>query len=147
MQVRKLNDCEISGALKLVWDVFLQYDACYYSSEGVEHFRQCVHDPLFMAQLAFYGACEGDELAGVLATRSNGGHIALFFVDGKHHRKGIGRKLFAEALKNSPSNTMTVHSSPYAVDIYKKLGFIATNTEQTENGIRYTPMRYFTKAE
>ena len=29
-----------------------------------------------------------------------------------------------------------------AVPFYEKLGFLKKNTEQTENGIRYTPMQY-----
>lgn len=35
---------------------------------------------------------------------------------------------------------MTVNSSPYAVPVYEKLGFHATGSEQTVNGLRFTPM-------
>ena len=37
---------------------------------------------------------------------------------------------------------ITVNSSPYAVEIYRKLSFVDTNTEQTVNGMRFTSMRY-----
>ncbi|WP_460645598.1 GNAT family N-acetyltransferase [Lacrimispora brassicae] len=37
---------------------------------------------------------------------------------------------------------MTVNSSPYAVEIYHKLGFVDTDTEQLVNGIRFIPMEY-----
>lgn len=40
------------------------------------------------------------------------------------------------------SQTFTVNSSPYAVEVYRHLGFTPTNTEQLTNGIRYTPMRF-----
>ncbi len=142
MQIRKLDDMQIDSAIRLVWDVFIKYEAPDYSRQGVEHFWMCVNDDSFMAQLTFYGAYENDELAGVLATRSSGSHIALFFVDGKHHRKGIGRKLFETALCEDPVDIMTVNSSPYATEIYHRLGFIDTDTEQITNGIRYTPMIY-----
>ena len=36
----------------------------------------------------------------------------------------------------------TVNSAPYAVDIYRHLGFAETGPEQTINGIRFTPMAY-----
>lgn len=35
-----------------------------------------------------------------------------------------------------------MHSSPYAVPVYHKLGFVDTGTEQVSDGIRYTPMKY-----
>ncbi|MEI3367845.1 GNAT family N-acetyltransferase [Clostridium sp. CAG:265] len=36
-----------------------------------------------------------------MATRNHGTHIALFFVDGKYHRQGIGKKLFKTVLDNT----------------------------------------------
>lgn len=43
---------------------------------------------------------------------------------------------------NSSSKTITVNSSPYAVPVYHKLGFIDTDTEQLSDGIRYIPMKF-----
>ncbi|MBU9737013.1 GNAT family N-acetyltransferase [Diplocloster agilis] len=40
-----------------------------------------------------------------------------------------------------------LNSSPYAVPIYKKLGFRNTDTEQLMNGIRYTPMKINIKSK
>ena len=39
----------------------------------------------------------------------------------------------------------TVNSSPYAVEIYRHLGFEVMDQEQTVNGIRFTPMKYVEK--
>ena len=36
----------------------------------------------------------------------------------------------------------TVHSSPYAVEVYRHLGFVPTDEEQTVDGLRFTPMQY-----
>ena len=36
--------------------------------------------------------------------------------------------------------TVTVNSSPYAVEIYRRMGFIPIGTEKTVNGLRFTPM-------
>ena len=40
---------------------------------------------------------------------------------------------------------MTVNSSPYAVKIYRALGFVEVDTEQISDGIRYIPMTYSQK--
>jgi len=37
-------------------------------------------------------------------------------------------------------NVIDVHSSPYAVPIYEKLGFVKVSDEQTVNGMTFTPM-------
>jgi len=58
------------------------------------------------------------------------------------HQKGIGRKLFEYALEKSTGNKITVNSSPYAVEVYKKLGFVPNSGEQVVDGIRFTPMTY-----
>ena len=36
----------------------------------------------------------------------------------------------------------TVNSSPYAVEVYRHLGFEEMDQEQTVNGIRFIPMKY-----
>ncbi|MDY3031476.1 MAG: GNAT family N-acetyltransferase [Clostridia bacterium] len=69
-------------------------------------------------------------------------HISLFFVDEKHHRQGIGRKLFEIMQRDYDTKEFTVNSSPYAVKAYEHLGFECVDTEQTVNGIRCIPMRY-----
>jgi len=43
---------------------------------------------------------------------------------------------------NSKCSVMTVNSSLYAVEIYRRLGFVDTNTEQIVNGIRFIPMKH-----
>ena len=71
--------------------------------------------------------------------------IKVIFVDDRFHRMGIGRLLVESALKNCHTNKMTVNSSPYAVKIYRALGFVEVDTEQISDGIRYIPMTYSQK--
>jgi len=126
--------------LSFVWDVFLTFEAPDYTPEETAEFYRSIHDMDYLAQLCIYGAFLKEEMVGVIATRNSNSHIALFFVDGKYHRQGIGRTLFEVAKSNCTSGKMTVHSSPYAVPIYSKLGFRQTDKEQVVNGIRFTPM-------
>lgn len=129
-------------ALKLALDVFMQYEAPEYSEEGVKAFTRFIEDAHHHSNLTMYGAYAADKIVGVIATRNEGKHISLFFVDGRYHRQGIGKALFHEALQYCPGDTMTVNSSPYAVEAYRHLGFVATDGEQLVDGIRFTPMQY-----
>ena len=41
---------------------------------------------------------------------------------------------------------MTVNAAPYALGFYHKLGFQDTGMEETNDGIRFTPMKRVWKA-
>jgi predicted GNAT family N-acyltransferase len=73
-------------------------------------------------------------------------HICLLFVKKEFPRRGIAKRLFYTVLVRCKSeksiNTITVNSSPYAVEVYHRLGFVDTEKEQTVNGMRFTPMIY-----
>lgn len=140
--IRKLESTETASALDLVNQVFMKYEAPDYSEEGVEEFHKSMQDEDYLSQLCLYGAFAFERLIGVIATRSEGTHIALFFVDSDFQGKGVGRSLFQTVLADCQSNRITVNSSPYAVPIYQKLGFTETDTEKTVNGLRFTPMEY-----
>lgn len=143
MQIKRLALAQRDAALKLVLTTFMQYEAPDYSQKGIAAFRSCVvYNEDFLSRLVLYGAYEKSHLRGVIATRNHGNHIALFFVDGRYHRQGIGKNLFHAVLENASSNEITVNSSPYAVEIYHRLGFAATGAEQETDGLRYTPMKY-----
>lgn len=130
-------------AIDLIHDVFMKYEAPDYSSEGIELFQKTsIHNQGFLDKLEMYGAYQGKHLIGVIATRSNGSHIALFFVNGKYHRQGIGRKLFQVVVENCAATEITVNSSPFAVDVYHHLGFVDTDYEMNVNGLRFTPMKF-----
>ena len=141
-KIRKLEGIETKTALNLVYKVFMEYEAPDYSEEGVEEFYKSIHDKGYLSKLCLYGAFALEKLIGVIATRNEGTHIALFFVDGTYQGKGIGRKLFQTVVSECKSNRLTVNSSPYAIPIYHKLGFTDTDAEQVVNGLRFTPMEY-----
>ena len=140
MEIRELRIEEYGAAIELSWKVFQEYEAPEYSQQGIEAFYSVIHDEKFVRELKMYGAFEKEELLGILATCSNGEHIALFFVNGKYHGRGIGKSLFRLAASENHSGHMTVNSSPYAVEIYRRLGFVNLDSEQISDGIRFTPM-------
>ena len=142
MPIQEIQRENLESALTLAWNVFLEFEAPDYSADGIAEFQKSIHDPEYLKLLRIIGAFENKQLIGVIATRNSGSHIALFFVDGKHQRKGIGRALFDCILSDVPNKTLTVNSSPFAVPIYRRLGFVDTDTEHITNGLRYTPMEY-----
>lgn len=105
-------------------------------------FKSAIYDQNYLAMLDAYGAYEDDVPIGIIATRSEGKHIALFFVDGKYHKQGIGKQLWNVMLSENPYHELSVHSSLYAIPVYERLGFVKTGEIQTEDGITYLPMMF-----
>jgi GNAT superfamily N-acetyltransferase len=73
--------------------------------------------------------------------------VHFLFVDGRYHGQGIGRKVFELALadyreKNPELKVMTVNSTFFAVEAYKKLGFIPIpNSYHQHNGGTFVSMQ------
>ena len=139
--VRRLSREEIPQALELSWRVFQAFEAPEYSPEGIAAFRASLEDAERIRKLPVYGAFDGDKLVGTLCMRAPQ-HIGGFFVDGAYHRRGIGKKLFAAMGRDYARQVFTVNASPYAVAVYRHLGFVPTGEEQTVDGLRFTPMRF-----
>ena len=150
MEILKLKNEEIRKALELVWTVFLEFEAPDFSNQGIEEFRHFISYPSIIEQLAkkelFMWGCIADkELTGVIATKGMN-HISMLFVKKEYHRRGIARSLFhtvEEKCKSAGNiSEITVNSSPYAIEVYHRLGFVDTGKEQIVNGIRFTPMSF-----
>lgn len=140
IEIRKIKDNEMDECLKLVWKTFLEFEAPDYTQEGIEEFKKAIYDNDWIKQREFIGAFENDKLIGMIATKDSS-HIALFFVDVKYHKKGIGRKLYQYVTKQNNTGYLTVNSSPYAHEVYKHLGFFDTDTKQSVNGLIFYPMK------
>lgn len=124
----------------------MQYEAPDYSPEGVKSFFDtALYNPDFMQSLDIYGAFEKGKLQGMIATRSEKSHIALLFAESVCQKKGIGRGLLEYACQKCPSEFITVKSSPYATEFYHHPGFWDTDTIKTVAGIRFTPMKRFSR--
>ena len=142
MEIKKINTAQITDAIDLIWSTFLQFEAPDYSKEGIQAFRDFIDNKEIIEALELWGAYDNEELKGVIAANENRKHICCFFVKAEYHRQGIGRKLWEYLHDNSQNKIITVHSSPYAVPVYHKFGFVDLDTEQVSDGIRYTPMKF-----
>ncbi len=141
MEIKPILEKDMKRALKLVWEVFLEFEAPDYTEEGIQTFKSTIDDENWVNQRDFYGAyTDDDQLLGVITTKDLS-HIALFFVDGKYHKQGIGRELYNKIELLNDKDFFTVNSSPYAHEVYKHMGFVDTDKEQSVKGLRFIPMR------
>ena len=60
---------------------------------------------------------------------------------------GHRQKLFDAMRRDYAHPVFTVNASPCAVEVYRHLGFVPTDEEQSADGLRFTPMQYSAQAE
>lgn len=143
-------ESDAPACFALVKKVFDECVAPDYSAEGIASYYQFI-TPEFVRNWRQENriclvAKRGDAVIGIIDVR-DAFHITSFFVDVAWHKLGVGRRLFLEALgacmrKNPAVARIEVHSSPFAVKAYSRLGFMAKGGEQEINGIRFTTMEF-----
>lgn len=150
--IRRIKSDEVSEALSLALEVFMQFEAPDYSSEGVETFkRDIIENETFIADCQrglcpIYAAFDNNKIIGIIGMRSKT-HINLCFVKREYHRQGVAtaifRYLLGDLLNENPDLTeITLNSSPYGKPFYLHIGFVPLSDEKETNGIRFTPMKY-----
>ncbi|MBZ0301347.1 MAG: GNAT family N-acetyltransferase, partial [Anaerolineae bacterium] len=140
---RRMQPDDAPAVSKLVLRTFRTYVAPDYRAEGVETFSRFVQ-PDVLAERLKAGALGWVALAdrtvvGMIEMRSLS-HVTLLFVDGAYQRRGISRELLRIALDhcrevNPGLRQVTVNSSPYALEIYRRMGFVPTAPQQEQHGI------------
>lgn len=143
---------EFAAFIKTVYDEFVARDYC---EEGNATFYKYIEEKEIECRLAQGGLFfiyKGDtRIRGGIEIR-NLNHISLFFVDKHFQGRGIGKNLFAYALEHivrhdKNATYVEVNSSPYAKDIYKKLGFEQKSELLEKNGIKYYELVYSIRRE
>ena len=150
MQICRLNTSQLRTALELVWEVFDEYEAPDYEEMGVKTFQHFIEyhsmlERMESGEMKFWGCYQNSYMVGVIAIRPIQ-HISLLFVRGQFHRLGVASRLVRMAISDIREGKpeipyVTVNSSPYAVEFYKKIGFKPLGPEETRDGIRFTSMR------
>ena len=119
-----------------------------FSEQGRAHMRelyteQAMRSLIMRGDVHFVAEVE-DELAGVFGMREER-HVAHNFVAERYHRRGISSALWelarADCIKSGNPGVFTLRSSTYAVPLYERWGFVATDKVQTFNGIVFVPMQ------
>ena len=147
IEIKQLLNNEKDEALLFVKRVFIESEDDSYTKKGIETFCNFVDNKKITKSFKVYGAFEDNVLKGIIATDSPKKHICLFFVDKISQGKGIGKKLMSFIIDDNENSFITVNSSRYAVSIYEKIGFIKTEEEKEQDGLKFTPMKLVLKDE
>ncbi|EUB22084.1 MULTISPECIES: GNAT family N-acetyltransferase [Fusobacterium] len=147
IEIKQLLNNEKDEALLFVKRVFIESEDDSYTKKGIETFCNFVDNKKITKSFKVYGAFEDNVLKGIIATDSPKKHICLFFVDKVSQGKGIGKKLMSFIIDDNENSFITVNSSRYAVSIYEKIGFIKTEEEKEQDGLKFTPMKLVLKDE
>lgn len=147
MLVRLIEQADVAAVVRLVREGYDRFMARDYSAEGAAHFyayAEALPERMASENHLILVAVADGEAVGVIEMRDCR-QCTLFFVSSRFHGHGIGRWLFEEAVAKCRAlepalDTIIVHSSPYAVPVYKKLGFRNTDTLQEAEGTVYQPM-------
>lgn len=150
MQICRLNTSQLRTALELIWEVFDEFEAPDYEEMGIKTFQHFIEyhamlDKMESGEMKFWGCYQNSYMVGVIAIRPIQ-HISLLFVRGQFHHLGVASRLVRIAISDIREDKpeipyVTVNSSPYAVEFYKKIGFEPLGPEETRDGIRFTSMR------
>ena len=141
---------EEDAVYDLVMRVFDKYVAPDYTEQGRRTFQDYVAPARILER--FYNRADfiltakaSSKIVGVLSLKERK-HISLLFVAEAWQRQGIARQLYQRAwqdlnIESGSGREITVNSSPYAVSVYRELGFKSFATEQERDGIRFIPMK------
>ncbi len=89
----------------------------------------------------FYIATYKDKVIGVI--RGNKNRVVNLFVNGRYHKKGVGKRLllkFENECKKNGSKKINIRASLYAIEFYKKQGYKKTTGVRNMRGINIQPM-------
>lgn len=139
---------EILDLVRTCFDEFVSTDC---TKAGIIFFYEFIDIEVFRKRNQFetftYIAKNNLGLIVGMIEVKNDGHICLLFVHKDYQSKAIGYHLFKKAkdyfMKYGKDKVkMTVNSSIYAFDIYKKYGFTAVSNQKTLNGINFIEMEF-----
>src|SRR5258708_33702920 len=146
---RLLRPEESAAVAKLATQVFDEFVAPLYSTEGIAEFHRYSDPAEFDARNRadhLTIVAESDKgIVGMLQLRAFR-HVSMLFVRRDCQRCGIARELLNKAVElcqrhSPPPHTLTVKASPNAVRAYVRIGFQVMGSEFCERGIRSIPMQ------
>jgi ribosomal protein S18 acetylase RimI-like enzyme len=141
--ITPLDHARLDEACEFVRNVFNEFVAPFNSDEGNLQFNTYTNAEEMRKRIDegrshIWTWIESDKIVGLIAGRAE--RITLLFVDGIYQRRGIAQQLFDTLVAHFDSTEITVNSSIYAIEAYRRLGFIEIDIEQMKDGLRYVPM-------
>jgi GNAT superfamily N-acetyltransferase len=146
LKYRDMIPGEEQTVLALVLRGFDRFVRPDFSDEGVAEFTRVARSFVVEHPEGHHvTVAERDgQVVGMIDVRDSS-HVSLFFMEPAEQGRGLGRALLTAALAKwsatgAAESAVTVYSSPWAVPVYERLGFLATGPETEHKGIRAVPM-------
>ena len=144
-EIKKAQLEDLEEISNLAKRIYLKYNSSLDTDEGVNNILTFINHDNILIRTYIDGslilkAIKNNTIIGFIEIR-NYNHISLLFIDDEYFRLGLGKELFEKVKDITKSDKYSVNSSDYAVEFYKKLGFVAIyDTIKIENGVHFHPM-------
>lgn len=140
MQIRKANVQDIHDIAKIIAPFV---NDLISDDGGRNRFQPEILQTIFDRSDIHYFVAEIDqEMMGIVAYMEPA-HFMHFFVHTAYQGKGYGHQMWVfleQQILRQGHRKITVKSSLYALNIYKKFGFVKVGELTHEHGIRFIPM-------
>jgi len=152
IKIRKFRKEDISEVALLIVNTFKKFNSKEYFKKSAikEYLNQ--YDPKkhtieelyekFKKSTIFYVATSDNKIIGMIRGRPD--RITNLYVDGKYHKRGVGRLLltkFEAEAKKLKSKEIKVRSSLYAAPFYEKMGYKKTTGVRNFHGLKIYPTK------
>lgn len=146
--IGEISPEEAGSALVLITATFDRFVGPGYSEQGLQAFKNFItrerQRPHYADRAFMLVARQERQIIGVIEMWDYR-HITLLFTAAEWHNRGIAKHLLQAAINtcrrhNPALGKISVRSSPFAVPVYQKLGFLADGQEQIVDGMRFTAM-------
>jgi GNAT superfamily N-acetyltransferase len=148
MLIRLATSADADAISALVTSMTERYIAHEFSAEGQRKLLATLTPEKIRANqeagYRYHVAEAGGAIIGVVGTVDNQ-HLYHLFVADTHHRQGVARALWAEAMAACRAagnpGIYTVNASRYAQPVYERLGFVPRGAPQNTGGVICVPMK------
>lgn len=152
IRVRRFKKEDTKEVALLIRNVFKKFNSEEYFEKSaiqkyLDHFdvrKRGVEEvyKIFSKSTIFYVALDEEKIIGM--TRGEEGRLTNLFIDGKYHKKGIGRILmnkFESEIKKMKTKEIKIRASLYATPFYEKIGYKKTTGMRNFMGLKVYPMK------
>jgi len=148
MDIREATIDDAAAISGLIWPLAEEYIAAELPPEGARNLLASMEPDAIRSYLQAgmrYHVAERDGmLAGVVGVRDNA-HLYHLFVAELFGGQGLARRLWDHARdacrEKGNAGEFTVHSSRFALEMYRKFGFVESGPPETRDGVTSVPMK------
>ena len=151
IKIRAFKIADTCSVAKIINETFKKYNHREGSKKAVEQYVDFYKPNKnninklktnFSKTEIFFVATNNNEIVGIIRGRKN--RVVGLFVNGKHHKKGIGKKLmlkFEKECVKKASKIIKIRASIYAAPFYQKLGYKKTTGIRRFKGLKHYSMK------